>query len=153
MSPCSHMHLWCDAQTQGKLNLCLHIQRQHWEHPVISKLFSHYHSRLGMLVYSNCKLIWCQCSKLASTCQYTIPELIFVPEVHDADHSPPSSARVMNELELYILPPPPPWCLHRCVVGLLYLLLKNIYYTNLSFSLFLTVYLSLFHLYESYQHF
>jgi hypothetical protein len=36
----------------------------------------------------------------------------------DADHSPPSSAEVVNEQELYILSP---LRLHRCVVGLLYL--------------------------------
>jgi len=36
----------------------------------------------------------------------------------DADHSPPSSAEVMNELELYFLSPKaPPWR----IVGLLYL--------------------------------
>jgi hypothetical protein len=35
---------------------------------------------------------------------------------HDADHSPPSSAKVKNEYELYLLSPQAsPWC----VVGLL----------------------------------
>jgi hypothetical protein len=37
----------------------------------------------------------------------------------DGDHSPPSSAEVVNEYELYI---PSPLGLYRCVVGLLYLL-------------------------------
>jgi hypothetical protein len=36
----------------------------------------------------------------------------------DADHSPPSSAEVVNEYDVYILSPP---SLLRCVVGLLYL--------------------------------
>jgi hypothetical protein len=37
---------------------------------------------------------------------------------HDTDHSPPSSAKVKNEQELYLLSlHVPPWC----VVGLLYL--------------------------------
>jgi hypothetical protein len=40
----------------------------------------------------------------------------------DADHSPPSSAEVMNELELYLLSPQaPPW--H--VAGLLYFTLLH----------------------------
>jgi hypothetical protein len=39
---------------------------------------------------------------------------------HDADHSPPSSAEVVNELELYLLSPQvPPWR----VAGLLYFFL------------------------------
>jgi hypothetical protein len=39
------------------------------------------------------------------------------PPGRDADHSPPSSAEVVNEFELNLLFPLAP---HRCVVGLLY---------------------------------
>jgi hypothetical protein len=43
----------------------------------------------------------------------------------DADHSPPSSAEVKNEQELYVLSPQaPPWR----VAGLLYLTFKIFYY-------------------------
>jgi hypothetical protein len=55
----------------------------------------------------------------------------------DADHSPPSSAEVVNEKELYLLSPQaPPWC----VTGLLY------FYFTFYMPIYIYIYIYIIHI-------